>query len=502
MAGKRAGVDFGLLGPLVVRDGPREVPVSAPRQRVLLAGLLLSAGRVVSLDALAGMLWEGEPPAGARGALHSAVQRLRSALGPAGAELIETRAPGYLISIADDELDIRQFGVLTTRGHAAAEAGDWVRAASLLREALGLWRGDPLADVPSPLLRDREVASLEDQRRQALAARIDADLHLGRHSEVVAELRQLVAAHPLQEQFHAQLMLSLYRSGRQADALAAYQDARRIVTGELGLEPSPGLRLLHQRILAADAELQPGADGGLPGTLPGTPGSPQGFAAGGTRPAAPGTAAASTAAPGTAAPGTAAAGPAAPGPHDPVTGRHVVPRQLPPATRLFAGRDGALRALAGLAAEAAGTSQATVIAVIDGPAGIGKTTLAVHFAQQAAGRFPDGQLYLNLRGFDPAGPPMTPGEAIRLFLDALDVPAAKIPASHDAQTALYRSLLAGQRVLVLLDNARDADQVRPLLPASPGCLVIVTSRSRAHQPGGHRGSVSARPGCPVRRRRA
>ena len=455
-------MDFGLLGPLVVRDGPREVPVSAPRQRVLLAALLLSAGRVVSLDALAGMLWEGEPPAGARGALHSAIQRLRSALGPAGAELIETRAPGYLISIGDDELDIRQFSVLTTRGHAAAEAGDWMQAASLLREALGLWRGDPLADVPSPLLRDREVASLEDQRRQALAARIDADLQLGRHSEVVAELRQLVAAHPLQEQFHAQLMLSLYRSGRQADALAAYQDARRIVTGELGLEPSPGLRLLHQRILAADGRLQPGADAEQPGALPGTPGSPVASAAG-TQPAAPGAAAPST---------------TAPGPHDPVTGRHVVPRQLPPATRLFAGRDGALTALAGLAAEAAETSQATVIAVIDGPAGIGKTTLAVHFAQQAARRFPDGQLYLNLRGFDPAGPPMTPGEAIRLFLDALDVPAAKIPASHDAQTALYRSLLAGQRVLVLLDNARDADQVRPLLPASPGCLVIVTSRSR------------------------
>ena len=307
-------MDFGLLGPLVVRDGPREISVSAPRQRVLLAGLLLSAGRVVSLDALAGMLWEGEPPAGARGALHSAVQRLRSTLGPAGAELIETRAPGYLISIGDDKLDIRQFSALTTRGHAAAEAGDWAQAASLLREALGLWRGDPLADVPSPVLRDREVASLEDQRQQAVAARIDADLHLGRHSEVVAELRQLVAAHPLQEQFHAQLMLSLYRSGRQADALAAYQDARRIVTGELGLEPSPELRLLHQRILAADAELQPGADGAQPGARRASSraragraagraaGRPAGGAAGrapGVQPGAPG-----------ASPGSAAGSPA------------------------------------------------------------------------------------------------------------------------------------------------------------------------------------------------
>ena len=155
-----------------------------------------------------------------------------------------------------------------------------------------------------------------------------------------------------------------------------------------------------------------------------------------------------------------------------------MPRQLPAATRHFAGRAEALKALAALAAEAAEASQATVISVIDGTAGIGKTTLALHFAHQVAERFPDGQLYVNLRGFDPAGPPMTPVEAIRLFLDALAVPAARIPAGLDAQAGLYRSLLAGQRMLVLLDNARDVDQVRPLLPASPGCLVIVTSRSQ------------------------
>ena len=156
----------------------------------------------------------------------------------------------------------------------------------------------------------------------------------------------------------------------------------------------------------------------------------------------------------------------------------MVPRHLPAATRHFAGRAGALKALTELAAEAAETSQATVISVIDGTAGIGKTTLALHFAHQAAGRFPDGQLYVNLRGFDPAGSPVTPEEALRLLLDALSVPAARVPAGLDAQAGLYRSLLAGQRMLVLLDNARDVDQVRPLLPASPGCLVIVTSRNQ------------------------
>ena len=436
-------MDFGLLGPLVVRDGTRNVSLSAPRQRVLLAALLLRAGRVVGLDALAEVLWEGQPPTGARGALHSAVQRLRSTLGPSGAGLVETRTPGYLIRVDDGEFDVRQFGVLAARGHAAAAAGTWTQAAGLLREALGLWRGEPLADVPSRLLRDREAAPLEDQRLQALAARIDADLHLDRHGEVVAELRQLVTAHPLQEQFHAQLMLSLYRSGRPADALAAYQDVRRVLVGELGIDPGPELRLLHQRILAADSELLLAADGEL------------------------------------ASSGTATISPPAPSRSDPATARqNVVPRQLPAATRHFAGRAEALGALAALAAEAAEASHGTVISVIDGTAGIGKTTLALHFAHQVAERFPDGQLYVNLRGFDPSGPPMTPVEAIRLFLDALAVPAAGIPAGLDAQAGLYRSLLAGQRMLVLLDNARDVDQVRPLLPASPGCLVIVTSRSQ------------------------
>ena len=314
-------MDFGLLGPLTVSDGARPVTVSAPRQRVLLATLLLSAGRVVSVDTLTEVLWDGEPPAGARGAMHSAIQRLRSALGQAGAGLIGTRPPGYVLRLGDSGFDVREFEVLAARGRAAAQAGAWAQAAGLLREALGRWRGEALADVPSQLLRQREVPPLEDLRLQVLGTRIDADLALGRHGEAVAELRQLVAAHPLWEHFHAQLMLGLYRSGRQGDALAAF--------GPTATEtPGPG---------AAPAD-EPGAE--------------------------------------------AARAP-------------VVPRQLPVAARHFAGRAGALTALAGLAAEAGGsdgTSRAMVISVIEGTAGIGKTALAVHFAHRVAGDFPDGQL--------------------------------------------------------------------------------------------------------------
>src|SRR5215470_5908787 len=238
-------------------------------------------------------------------------------------------------------------------------------------------------------------------------------------------------------------MLGLYRSGRQGDALAAYQDARRVLAGELGVDPGPELQLLQQQILAADPGSPP----------PGAPGEHE------------------------------LAGPALrPGPGDGITARvPVVPRQLPMGVRHFAGRAGELAVLAELAAEAGGADdakRAVVISAIEGTAGIGKTALAVHFAHQVAGDFPDGQLYVNLRGFDPAGPPMPAGEAIRILLDGLGVRAASIPASLDAQAGLYRSLLAGRQVLVLLDNARDIDQVQPLLPAGPGCLVLVTSRSQ------------------------
>jgi DNA-binding SARP family transcriptional activator len=416
-----AEAEFCLLGPLLVRRGAAVVPVTAGKQRVLLAALLLSANQPVSLDELDAALWGEAPPASARATLQNYVKRLRQALAETGPR-IRTLPQGYLITVAPGELDVSRFEALLGRAGKAAEEGAWGRAAVQLRAALSLWQGEPLAGVPSQLLARREAPRLAELRLQAIEARIDADLHLGRHAGVIAELGQLAGAHPLRERLHALLMLALYRDGQQAEALAAYQRARRVLIEELGSEPWPELRRLQQQILTADPALLP------------------------PKPAA----------------GAAAA---------------VVPRQLPAAPAHFAGRAGELKALTGVLDAAAGGAT-VVISAIGGTAGVGKTALAVHWAHQVTEWFPDGQLYVNLRGFDPSATPVTPADAVRRFLDALGVPAGQIPSSPEAQQGLYRSLLAGRRMLIVLDNARDASQVRPLLPGGEGCLVLVTSRSQ------------------------
>lgn len=425
-------MEFGLLGPLLIRNDDTTAPTLPPRLRALMAALLLNADRVIEADELAEAVWNGDPPPGGRAALHTAVQRLRSALGPHGHTLIRTQPPGYLLELGPATLDVRQFSVLTSSGQASARAGQWVDAASDFARALALWRGEPLADVPSQLLRAREVPYLAEQRLEALTARIEADLNCGDPGPLVGELRRLVTVHPLREGFHAQLMLALCRTGRQADALAAYQDLRRVLADELGVDPSPDLQRLHERILRGNAG-------------------------------------------GKASEHTNGAADA-----EPRRKSHVpdIPRQLPPAGRHFCGRDSELLALKGLLADAANDAGAVIIAAIDGPPGIGKTALALHFAHQVADSFPDGQLHVNLRGFDPSGRPVHPSEAIRGFLDALGVEPRRIPVRLAEQAALYRSLLSGRHVLVVLDNARDAAQIRPLLPGSRTCMVVVTSRSQ------------------------
>ncbi len=432
-----AQTQFGLLGPLMVRRAGVAVTIPAGKQRALLAALLLNANRMVSLQELADALWGSSPPASARVTIHNYVKRLRQALGGDADGRITTVSGGYLIRVDGDELDVSRFEAAQEAARNAARLGNWDLAAEQLGEALSLWRGEPLADVASEVLAVQAVPRLEEMRLQAVEARIDAELRLGRHAEVIAELRQLAGAHPLRERLHALLMLGLYRNGQQGEALAAYQRARRVLIDELGAEPGPELRRLEQQVLDADPDLEPPEASLRPGVT------------------------------GQAGPGVARTAPA------------VVPRQLPAPARHFAGRAEELKALTSLLdpprADEPGT---VVISAIGGTAGVGKTALAVRWAHQMAEWFPDGQLYVNLRGFDPSAAPLQPADAIRRFLTALQGPEAPAPPDQEASAALYRSLIAGRRMLIVLDNARDADQVRPLLPGSPGCLVLVTSRSQ------------------------
>jgi DNA-binding SARP family transcriptional activator/tetratricopeptide (TPR) repeat protein len=419
-------MQFGVLGPLQVAAEDSDQPdvISAALLRTLLAVLLWRAGQPVPTGELAELVWDGVPPDRAQEGIRALVLRLRRQLDKRIAARIVTRAPGYAIEVSADELDALRFETLTRQAGTAIQAGRWAQAGQAAAEALGLWRGAPLADVPSQLLRDQWVPRLDQLHVQALEWRIEADLHDGRPAQLIPELEDLTARHPLREQFHSQLMLALYRSGRQAEALAAYRRARDVLVTDLGVEPGPGLRDLHQRMLSADPAL----------AIP--------------EPAQP-----------------AEAGP----------GR-VTPQELPAAAAGFTGRTAELRALTGLLDRSgAHAPGAVVISAIGGTAGVGKTALAVYWAHRQAGRFPDGQLYVNLRGYDP-GQPLTAADALARLLRSLGVSGQDIPPEEEERAARYRSLLAGKQVLVVLDNAGSADQVRPLLPGTTTCTVLVTSR--------------------------
>jgi DNA-binding SARP family transcriptional activator/tetratricopeptide (TPR) repeat protein len=408
----------GLLGPLLVSVDGQPVELPAGRLRALLAVLALSTGQAVSVDRLAAAVWDGEPPGDLRANVQTNVKRLRRSL---GGELIVTRGGGYVLDVEPDRVDALRFVRLLDE---ATTAPDPATQRDRLVAALALWRGIPFDGVRSEWLEHTQVPRLQERYLAGLERRVDLDLADGRHADLAAELEELTARFPLRESLWARLLRVLERSGRPAEALARYEVIRVRLAEELGADPGPELRQIHTHLLGgAGAREQTGSQ----------------------RPA----------------------------PTD-----RVVPRQLPAAVDGFVGRDPELKALDGLlGTQIEQGRRPVVIAVITGSAGIGKTTLGVHWAHRIADRFPDGQLYGNLRGFDPSGHPVEPTEAIQGFLDALQVPPQRIPVSADAQAGLYRSLLAGKRMLVLLDNARDADQVRPLLPGATGCLVVVTSRN-------------------------
>jgi DNA-binding SARP family transcriptional activator len=401
---------FRLLGPLQVGRGPHWSTIRANQQRVVLAVLLAESGRVVSADQLIDEVWGERPPRSAAVTLQGYVARLRRLLDDGS---LVTRDRGYELVVAEDDVDATVFDRGVAAGRAALAAGDLDAALRHLSGALALWRGRALADVPASPTVVRYADRLERSRLDAVEARLDTMLALGRHAEVVGEASTLVDEDPLRERFWAQLMLAHYRSGHRAEALAAYRHARQVLADQLGLEPSAELRELEREIL----------EGGGHG------------------------------------------------------GGRVTPAQLPADIPGFTGRDSYLKQLDGLLPGPDDDRPVLVISTIAGAAGVGKTALAVHWAHRVRERFPDGQLYVNLRGYA-AGEPLRPVEALAGFLVTLGVPAEEVPTEDEPAAALYRSLLAGKRMLVLLDNARAADQVRPLLPGSPGCLVLVTSRDR------------------------
>ncbi len=465
-----------LLGPVDVFVAGSPAGISQQGMRTLLAMLALSANQVVPVGALIDALWQDAVSRQREKNLHVQVHLLRRRLAELepGRETsrVVTAPPGYMLLLGDGELDAQSFATLTRQGRALAGAGDAVAAAELLTEALRLWRGPALGDVADACPRlMAEAAGLEERRLAALEDHADAALAAGRHSDLAGQLPALIAQFPLRERLRGQLMLALYRCGRQGDALAAYQQARLLLGEELGLNPGPKLQELQRQILAAD----PGLD-----FHPAAP--PPVSLAGGTASGAilAGDIADPSAQPRRKDSRSARDGQPAdgdrPGDRDDSGGRTVTPRQLPAGVQHFAGRDTELMELDRLLDGAAGTDAPTVV-VITGTAGVGKTALALHWAHRAASLFPDGQLHVNLRGYDPSAAPVTASEAIRVLLIGLGVPREQIPDTQEAQAGLYRSLLADRRMLIVLDNARDPDQVRPLLPGGSGCLALVTSRS-------------------------
>jgi DNA-binding SARP family transcriptional activator/Flp pilus assembly protein TadD len=423
-------LQFSVLGPpAVIRDGA-ELRIQAVMRRSVLAALLLEANRVVTTERLTAMLWGEDPPAAATASLYNHVMRLRAALTGDGSRL-RTVTQGYLLEVHDGELDLHVFTRLYDQAQRAARNGDWESASNGLAEALRLWRGEPLAGCAPTVLCQTEAQRLGELRLRALEARIEADLRLGRHRDLVGELRTLVDRHPLHESFHARLMLALHCSGRQAEAQEAYRELRRILVGELGIEPSDDLQQLHQRLLRGE-------------------------------------------------------------PVPEVRARGPVPAQLPGDVADFTGRGTQLAQLTSLLGDSRRPPQGVVVSALTGAGGIGKTALAVHASHATRAGFPDGQLYANLRGGGDR--PATAAEVLARFLRALGADPAALSAETEELAAAYRGWLADRTMLIVLDDALDAHQIRPLLPGSGGSCVLVTSRDRLIElEAGHRLNLDVLP---------
>jgi DNA-binding SARP family transcriptional activator len=442
---------FRVLGPIEVWAGQGWSGIGAPKWRALLATLLLNPGQAVSTDRLIAELWGDHPPDRAANLVSVYVLRLRRLIEDPDGHLLTTRAPGYQLRLDPGDLDAGRFEALVGQGRQALNAGNFDRAAEVLAEALALWRGPALADVPLSELVTAEAGRLEETRLSALELRIEADLGCGEHAQLVPELRRLVSDHPLREGLWSLLMRALDAAGRRAEALSAYGQARAVIADALGVDPGPELQRLFQVMLTADA-LTPSA------TPEATP------------------SAGPAAAPAEASGRTAPQGPGAPARSAPPRSQRV-PAQLPADVSDFTNRERHLDRLLSLIRGARERDNpAMPIAVVAGTPGLGKTAFAVHAAHALRQDFPDGQLYINLQGGSQQ--PASPDEVLARFLRDLGVDGVRVPVDAEERAAMYRTRLAGRRTLVLLDDARQAAQVRPLLPGAGSCAVIVTSRNR------------------------
>ncbi|MFD7864517.1 BTAD domain-containing putative transcriptional regulator [Streptomyces sp. NPDC057682] len=414
-------------------DAESRVPVGGARQRTILALLLLSPDRVVSVDTMVDVVWNGRPPATARTQIAICIAALRKTFRSQGAgeEIIATAHPGYQLNTTGHDIDAVDFGRLVQEAELAAGEGRTAEAAHAYAQALGLWRGPALTGVSGRLIED-EAGRLEELRLNVFDDSTLVQLELGRHQELVPELTAVVREHPLRERTRHHLMLAQYRSGRRAEALETFRDARRHFIDELGLEPGPDLQELHDAVLADDPALA-----------------------------------------------VVAAEPAEPAPQRAPAVEEVViiPSELPPDVPGFAGREDELAALDSLM-DGTGEENVTPVGLITGVAGVGKTGLAMRWAHRVAERFPDGRLFADLRAYDEDHEATSSTEVLGRLLRSLGVPSQQVPAALEERVSLYRSVLASRSVLIVLDNVRTLAQIRPLLPGSGKCCVLVTSREQ------------------------
>jgi DNA-binding SARP family transcriptional activator len=410
-------IRFRILGTIEFLDEARWSSIGAAKQRALLATLLLNANQVVPADRLVGELWPDKTPASANGLLAGYVWRLRGLLHDGAGDILATRPPGYQLNLARGTLDVHEYERLVMAGRAGLAAHDPAAAAKSFAAALALWRGAPLADVAPTAAVMAEVARLEESRLAVVEARIGAELELGQHDGLLPELKLMVSQHPLRERLHAHLMLTLYRCGQQAEALGTYHDLRRLLINELGIEPSKPLRELQRRILHEDPTLMVAMADPKPETVQ-------------------------------------------------VTAR---PRTLPPDNHVFAGRSGELSATTGQLLRGG-------VCAVYGPPGTGKTALALRAAHDTSGHFTDGQLWLDLRG-STGQEPSSPDELIGALLGSFGVEPAAGQPGPDAALARWAAVMAGRRVLVVLDDVPGIEAVRPFLSPPTGCTVLLTGRA-------------------------